>query len=321
MAGFRNILIAFVGLLFSSIVRGQEARRFLYFQSDPVQSFEVFYAGISQKASASGYLILSGLPAQEIEFVLSLSGQMRYRIDLTSGDRGLSVRMQDSSWRLWDLSRNNWVDPQVDLGQGSEFLDSTGASPFARLLSKAAQDPSLLSNKRKGLSKLPMVTYPFLADTLALVQVKAPSLDKAIVDRKFDSLVWQSDYYVPEGKGVDTVRIEIWSDPPVATEAGGDSTSCVALLGEPEFLQLRARMAAAADEDEMVSLARRIVRTHCMNTSQVRRLSNLFLSDVTRFRFYDMLQGHVSDPESFPALASFLTDPVYQKRFRALTER
>ncbi len=322
MSVVKNILIGFTGLLCSLTSRGQA--HFLYFQADPAQPFEVIYAGASHKASEVGYLILSGLPAQEIEFVLVLAGQSRYRMDMSAGDRGLSVRKQDSSWRLWDLSSNQWLEPRDDSRQGSEEMDSTGASSFARLLSKAAKDPSLLSNKRKGLSKSLSVNDSKSSRALPVGQTQPASGDPVLVDRETDSLVWQADYYVSDGQEVDTVRVSIWSDRAVAPDTAKALTaprSCAALLSEPEFLQLRTRMAGATDEDEMVSQVRRVVRTHCFSISQARRLSSIFLNDATRYRFFDTLHGRVSDPESFHTLGSFLTDPVYQKRFRTLTQR
>lgn len=321
MFRYKKILLGCLGFLLLPDLRGQDQRRFLYVQSEPVESFEVVYAGGLQKSSASGYLILTGLPAQEIEFVLVLSGQSRYRVDMTAGDRGFSLRKQEGQWRLWDLSRNQWVDPRSDSRQAAEEMDSTGASPFARLLSKAAKDPTLLSNRRKGTVKSAVLSDLPSVDLQTPVQ---SSETKAPRPAEMDTLIWKAEYVVQEENGMDTVRVSIWSEstkPADSLPVTGTWKPCASVLLEPEFLQLRARMAAASDEEEMVSLVRRLVRTHCLSTSQAKRLSNIFLNDSTRFRFYDAVYGHLSDPSEFFTLGAFLIDPVYQKCFRALLER
>lgn len=304
------------------MLQGQVETRFLYFQSEPVQAFQVVHAGRSRIASASGYLILTELPKKEIEFVLLLEGQSRYRIDMREADRGISIRKQDGNWRLWDLSRNQWIDPLVESRQGREEIDSAGASPFAKMLSKAAKDPSLLSNRRVGIFFSGGQVAAKSVDSMGSTHTRF-AMRSEMVSQDSLTLIWKADYYVPEGAGVDTVRVAIWSAP--KTDSTGDrtksSSTCTAQLSDSAFLQLRTRMAAASDEDEMVLLARRVVRSHCMLVSQARRLSNLFLHEETRYRLFDALYGHVADPDEFRSLGSFLTDPIYQKRFRSLLER
>jgi hypothetical protein len=350
----RLIIICFfvVGWLSVSALFAQGDARYLYVQSEPVRHFELVHAGVVKEASTMGYLILPGLPAASVEFILRLEADRTYRIDLSQGDKGLGLRKKMDEWFLVDLKSGQEIIPMVATVVEA-YADSSTASPFAQLLSKAVQDPGLLSNRRTNKVELDRVQVDHSKgkDTVAIASVKtsSPSVAINIDPPRLDTVssrvisatpleavrllsavdnkgTWEAIYLVTEGQRVDTVRLEL-SDlvrapdtvigKPINALRGG----CVLELEEPAFLQLRARMAAAQDEDEMVLMVQRVVRTECLSVSQIRRLSNVFLYDETRYRFYDAVHGHVTDPANFPELAAYLSDPVYQQRFRALLER
>lgn len=352
----RRIFILFILLTgrFVPALFAQGEARFLYIQSDPARLFEVIHVGQTKSASSTGYLILSGLPATSVEFVLRLDGDRVYQVDLSGGDRGLGIRKQGEGWLLVDLKSDQVLEPVLVAGPVA-LLDTSEASPFARLLSKAVQDPALLLNRRtetKTSVGTAAVNTPVVDSTLVATAVipvpeetmqrvtKSDTLVREVVAASVANLPvrrmrlnevagsWEAIYLIAEGTQVDTVYVQLEVDrvvPPVESVVKSSEVQlppgCTAELTEPAFLQLRTRMAGAQDEDEMVLLARRAVRTHCLSVSQLRRLSNVFLYDETRYRFYDAVQGHVTDPANFSELAAYLTDPVYQRRFRALLER
>lgn len=321
--------------------------RYLYIQSEPVRRFELIQAGVVKGASPMGYLILPGLPAGVVEFILRMETDQVYRIDLTEGDRGLGLRKKSDAWQLVDLKTGQTLDPVLATAVATP-VDSSGASPFARLLSKAVQDPRLLSNRRssKAVQTIVQLDAPKPKDSLEGGGVSVAVVEPKIVpDTSVVAIVGETvpepvrllravenkglleaTYLVREGERVDTIRLEFASLKEVKDTLVKDPVAllpvgCLSELTEPEFLQLRTRMAAAQDEDEMVLLVRRVVRTQCLSVSQIRRLSNVFLYDETRYRFFDAVHGHVTDPALFPELAVYLSDPVYQRRFRALLER
>lgn len=350
----RSIIIGlfFVGCFSVSNLLAQGDARYLYIQSEPVRRFELVHAGVVKGASPMGYLILPGLPAGVVEFILRTEEDRAYRVDLTSGDKGLGLRKNAGAWYLVDLKTGQSLESVVATGT-LPLIDSSDASPFARLLSKAVQDPTLLSNHRAGKKVMNVVqqdkpaskdsvdvlgrgialvsggihTDTIQADTVARPLVASTRLEPVRLFGSADTKgVWEATYLVLEGARVDTVRVEFAEekrivDTMIKEVVTALPAGCVAEMTEPEFLQLRTRMAAAQDEDEMVLMVRRVVRTQCLSVSQIRRLSNVFLYDETRYRFYDAVYGHVTDPIHFSELSSYLSDPVYQRRFRALLER
>lgn len=352
---FRSFIIIFL-LVYSGLmtaVYAQGTARFLYLQSDPVSPFEVIYAGNVKAASSMGYLILPGLPVASIEFVVRRQVARSYRVDLTLGDKGLGIRKQQDDWYLIDLKTGQVLEPMMEANAVLSDENSE-ASSFARLLSKAVQDPALLSNHRaeRGSAKTVQGLKPAVPDSIRFEETKV--LDPAEEPRspaKRDTAEervmvkteihpirlmraseqsgnWSAVYLVAAGELVDTVRILVDSpggqkplDSGLKPAGMRLPNGCGSELTEPEFLQLRTRMAAAQDEEEMVLLVRRVARSQCLSVSQVRRLSNVFLYDETRYRLYDAVSGHVTDPEHFSELGAQLNDPIYKRRFQALLER
>jgi hypothetical protein len=231
------------------------------------------------------------------------------------------------------LAENN-VSAQVSADPLTS--DSLQASPFAKLLSKAAQDPSLLLNRREVLlvdkSKVVSSSKKTTDTKIGSQQSAAPSVADSTLTQSVNpsaanisdglDTVWRSVYYMQEGAQVDTVAVYIESSRSTRRVMAPGEVSlppgCVAVYGENDFLQLRARMAAAQDETEMLAIVRRALRNHCFSVSQVRRLGGLFLYDESRFQFFEATQKRLMDPENFSELQGFLTDPAYQRRFAEL---
>lgn len=94
--------------------------------------------------------------------------------------------------------------------------------------------------------------------------------------------------------------------------------SCNAIATESDFLKLRKRMAAAENDDVMIAEAKKVFKTKCFNTSQVKNLSTLFLNDEGKYNFFDAAYKYVSDAEIFYSLQAELKDEYYTARFKAM---
>ena len=77
-------------------------------------------------------------------------------------------------------------------------------------------------------------------------------------------------------------------------------------------------MAAATDNDGMISEAKKSFKGMCFNTDQIKNLAYLFLTDQSRYQFFDASYPAVSDPANFNSLAVMLSDAYYINRFRAM---
>lgn len=96
------------------------------------------------------------------------------------------------------------------------------------------------------------------------------------------------------------------------------NSDCKALATEDEFFKLRKKMAAEDNDDDMVSAARKIFKTRCFTTEQIKNLSVLFLKDEGKYKFFDAAYPFVSDSYNFNQLETQLSDNYFITRFKAM---
>ena len=77
-------------------------------------------------------------------------------------------------------------------------------------------------------------------------------------------------------------------------------------------------MAGEKNDDDMISEARKTFKTKCFSTVQIRNLSTLFLTDESKYKFFDAAYQYVSDLENFSTLQSALKEEYYINRFKAM---
>ncbi len=93
---------------------------------------------------------------------------------------------------------------------------------------------------------------------------------------------------------------------------------CAAFASDNDFMKLRRNMAAKTSDDAMVDEAKKIFRSKCFTSEQIKNLSYLFLSPAGKYQFFDAAHNHVVDQWQFADLQNELKDEYYQKRFKAL---
>ena len=94
--------------------------------------------------------------------------------------------------------------------------------------------------------------------------------------------------------------------------------NCTASAGESDFLKLRRKMAAADNDDDMITEARKYFKTTCFTVYQIRNLSALFLNDEGKYKFFDAAYNHASDAHNFISLQLELKEGYYINRFKAM---
>lgn len=94
--------------------------------------------------------------------------------------------------------------------------------------------------------------------------------------------------------------------------------SCVAVATESDFLKLRKKMAAQKSDDEMISESKKTFKTKCFTTEQVKNLGNLFLTEATKFQFYEIAYPFSSDRNNFASLEMEFKDSYFIHRFKKL---
>ena len=96
------------------------------------------------------------------------------------------------------------------------------------------------------------------------------------------------------------------------------NSDCKSFASEEDFMKLRKKMAAANNAEIMITTAKKIFKTKCFNTDQVKNLSVLFLKDEAKYAFFDSVYPFVSDAQNFPSLQNQLIDGYYINRFKVM---
>jgi hypothetical protein len=96
------------------------------------------------------------------------------------------------------------------------------------------------------------------------------------------------------------------------------SNNCKTVAVEDDFFKLRKKMAGQNNDDAMIAEAKKTFKIKCFSTTQVRNLSALFLTDESKYKFFDAAYQYVSDLENFSTLQSALKDEYFINRFKAM---
>lgn len=96
------------------------------------------------------------------------------------------------------------------------------------------------------------------------------------------------------------------------------NSDCKSFAGDGDVDKLRIRMLGETDVDGRVAAARKVFRTKCFTTAQVKGLTELFRSDEGIYRFLEAAYPFISDTSNFKSLVTLLAEEVYVKRFRTM---
>ena len=104
----------------------------------------------------------------------------------------------------------------------------------------------------------------------------------------------------------------------VITKTDQRSNNCLQNATEDDFFKLRKNMASETSNDGMINEAKKTFKAKCFSTEQIKYLSALFLSDESKYNFFDASYTFVTDIKSFPSLLAELKDEYYINRFKAM---
>lgn len=223
---------------------------------------------------------------------------------------------------------------------------------------KPDNNDSVVENKVAIVEKPAVEEKPVKKDTALLVENRSAStpveepFKKSVVTRRsesstsdgfglvfldqFDGVVDTIQIIIPNPVFTmpDTTRKEVANEKKFLDIAtAGDSTSdsqnqeslkvspkaqCAALATDDDFFKLRRDMTAKNSDDEMIAQAKRYFKMKCYRTEQIKYLTALFLTEESKYQFFDAAYMHVSDQEKFKFLQAELKDGYYINRFKAL---
>ncbi|HEY6954722.1 MAG TPA: DUF4476 domain-containing protein [Flavisolibacter sp.] len=119
----------------------------------------------------------------------------------------------------------------------------------------------------------------------------------------------------------DQLKKEADVTPPIVVAVKSDAAlkaHCKSVASNNDFFKLRKNMASENSDEAMVDVAKKVFKSKCFTTEQLKNLSALFLTSAGKYEFFDAAYSHVSDQQNFASLESEIKDDYYLKRFRAL---
>jgi len=149
-------------------------------------------------------------------------------------------------------------------------------------------------------------------------------------------------FFDSHGEGIDTIRIIIPNprvriadadtvafaegmierpEPVKQQVAKPALTPCREVASDKDFFKLRRNMAGRNSEQDMLEEAGNSFRSRCFSAQHIKNLSTLFLTDSSKYLFFELAYGHVTDRENFPFLSAELKDTTYQNKFKSLIEQ
>lgn len=104
----------------------------------------------------------------------------------------------------------------------------------------------------------------------------------------------------------------------ITTTSAANKKTCSSVASESDFLKLRKKMAAQKTDEKMISECKKIFKSKCFTTEQVKNLGNLFLNEAGKFQFYETAYPFNSDQNNFTSLQMELKDAYFIHRFKKM---
>ncbi|TMI86442.1 MAG: hypothetical protein E6H08_21040 [Bacteroidetes bacterium] len=100
--------------------------------------------------------------------------------------------------------------------------------------------------------------------------------------------------------------------------SSANKKNCLSVASENDFLKLRKKMAAQRTEEGMISESKKVFKSKCFTTEQVKNLGNLFLNEAGKFQFYETAYPFNSDQDNFASLQVEFKDAYFIHRFKQM---
>ena len=334
-------IVLIICLMMSGLLVFSQGYHFIYLQTANKSPFFVKINGEVLSSTETGYLIVSQIVDEEVEFSIGFIQkqwpEQQYRIKMSDHDRGLLIQFGETGfWNLSDLQTSQ------SISTADKMQVTSGADEFSRVLAEVSNDPTLFQTNAQG-KKVEVIQKIELAYSLLDGGYrKMIYLIKNIADGKLiktDSIQVDLDYRSPEAQTkteqvvIDTTAtfikeliaqtdsIKIQKDTVsknMQPNAPKVFMACKQEADEKDFVLLRKKMAGADTELDMLDLASKAFKKKCYQTEQIRNLCSLMLQDDNRYRFFEMAYPATSDKNNFVLLQTLITGQQNIERFKNL---
>ncbi len=331
-----------LGVLVSCFVKvSAQEKHVIFIQSENKQQFAVQLNGQSYPSTASGFLILSQLLSGKYYLVTSFPKEIypeqKFIVDIEKYDKEFTLKKNgEKDFVLVDMIENKIVGTEKE----QETVAKTEVAenkPAATKIDTAAivavavkedsavqqiQQPVIISQATQPVQQ-PSTVLPATGTVIKTFEkVAASGVDLIYIDKtnaKNDTIA----IFIPTSTSKPLIKVaEPVKPTPVTVKPTADNVATTKpTAGNDGFLKTRSDMAAAANEEDMLRIAKLAFKTKTYTTQQIKNLSVLFLSEKEKFRFFEMAKSNISDNNEFPSLQSQLSQPEIIEKFKSLIKK
>ncbi|MGN6619367.1 MAG: DUF4476 domain-containing protein [Ilyomonas sp.] len=104
----------------------------------------------------------------------------------------------------------------------------------------------------------------------------------------------------------------------ISTDKSMVRSSCNDMVSDKDITKLKRKLVTETETDVMIQTVKKGLKGKCISTDNVRELGRLFISDESRYTFFDAIYPSVYDYGSFSSLENQLFDNYYRNRFKAM---
>ncbi|MEO5995291.1 MAG: DUF4476 domain-containing protein [Chitinophagaceae bacterium] len=96
------------------------------------------------------------------------------------------------------------------------------------------------------------------------------------------------------------------------------NSDCKNFASDYDVDKIRVKLISDKTIDDKLTTAKKYFKTKCMSVKQIRALTELFPSDETKYRFFDVAYPFVSDTSNFYQLEELIENNYFKNRFKAM---
>lgn len=306
----RHISFIFFFFLYLTAINAQE-KHFIFIQSETNQPFYVQLNNNVFSSTGNGYLNIAQLTQGKYYLIIGFAKnsypEQKFVVAINDGEAGAGFTLKQQADKAWVLV--NYITGALITTDIIEI--KTIIQP--PVVAEVAAPQLIVENKIVA----PVITHPAVSLSVRKTydRKSAQGIDQVYVD-KTDTVA----IFIPTTDNA----VKTTANKPITIGLPAATTNtvgkCSSIANKEDFYKLRLEMAAATTDAVMIDAGKKAFAKKCFTVEQLKNLGVLFLSEQSRYNFFEVAKTHVSDAENFKNLSSQFTLPDITEKFSALSK-
>ncbi|HSC39652.1 MAG TPA: DUF4476 domain-containing protein [Chitinophagaceae bacterium] len=199
---------------------------------------------------------------------------------------------------------------------------ASGKTPVYNMPGTGQQKDSIeLAQQTKAPEQKPLPPAKDTVKAVAIDSMQVHEKPKKEVTAAIDNTTRPADtarrpVQQPDIHQADTLHTEVAAKPVIIP-----NSTCKNIAWDSDIDKLRVKMMAVKNDDDKIGVAKKFFKQKCLTVKQVKALSELFVTDEGKYKWFDAAYPSVSDVADFRQLGDLIKDNYYQSRFKAMIRK